>query len=268
VVRDAQQDMGELVADGIYGPATRTRGKALLGRTFPARPSEPKPAPSPKPKAPKPSPAPAPAPAPAPPLKAEPVVLQEPDRVRLERGASYRATLALSGMQSLATNEQVAEVLQESVGPWRDLRVTGSGAARRATGTYAGSTREVARPNEVTEIVRVAAPKPAPQPSAPQPSAPQPSSSPRPSTPKPSAPKPSPAPSQRAPKAAAQSLYDYVSAAIKAGRGATLGTKSSPNAVVRDAQQDMGELVADGIYGPATRTRGKALLGRTFPARQ
>jgi len=29
--------MGDLVADGIYGPATRARGLELIGKTFPAR---------------------------------------------------------------------------------------------------------------------------------------------------------------------------------------------------------------------------------------
>jgi hypothetical protein len=72
----------------------------------------------------------------------------------------------------------------------------------------------------------------------------------------------------RGARAAAQALYDYVTAAIRSGRGATLGDKSGPNAFVRDAQRDMGRLTTDGIYGPKTRARGKELLGREFPARE
>ena len=274
IVADAERDMG-VVPDngvyGIYGPKVRARGKELLGKTFPARPSEPaKPTkPDAQPQKPKP-----PASS-STPLKSDPVVLQEADRVRLERGASYRATIVLSGMETLASNEQVAERLQSLVGPWKPLSVTGSGGVRRATGTYAGNTRTVERPGNVTEFERVAAPqKPAqPAPAPPRP-APSPAPAPRPpivpgsqntGTPAPSPPSP-----VRSPVAAAQALYDYASAAIKAGRGSSLGTKGKPNAVVADAERDMG-IVPDngvyGIYGPKIRARGKELLGKTFPAR-
>lgn len=90
-------------------------------------------------------------------------------------------------------------------------------------------------------------------------------SSPAPSSPAPGL--PSSPEATRSPVAAAQALFDYVSAAISAGRSASLGSKGSPNAIVRDAQADMGDVAIDGIYGTATRTRGKQLLGKTFPAR-
>lgn len=71
----------------------------------------------------------------------------------------------------------------------------------------------------------------------------------------------------RTPQQAARELYSYARAAIAKKQGSLLGTKGRPNPFVRDAQSDMG-LKPDGIYGPATRARGNALLGRKdFPAR-
>ena len=188
IVRDAQADMDNIDVDGVYGPATRARGKALLGKSFPARPSSSS------------APAPAPKPAPADPvLSAEPVRLEEPP---------------------------------------------------------APAPKPKPKP-----------PAPAPAPPAPKPPKPKPAPAPQPTPPpKPKA-KPRAPATKRSPQAAAEALLEYVTAAIAAGRAATLGNKSSPNAIVRDAQADMGELVADGIYGPASRARGKALLGKPFPAR-
>lgn len=73
---------------------------------------------------------------------------------------------------------------------------------------------------------------------------------------------------QRAPEQAARELYDYASAALKAKKGSQLGTKGRPSAVVQSAQRDMGQITADGIYGPSTRARGKQLTGVTFPERK
>lgn len=78
------------------------------------------------------------------------------------------------------------------------------------------------------------------------------------------APKP---PAKRAPIQAARELLEYVSSVIKSGQGATLGSKTAPNPAVKAAQLDMGISPADGIYGPATRNKGKALTGKDFPAR-
>lgn len=72
----------------------------------------------------------------------------------------------------------------------------------------------------------------------------------------------------RSPREAAQDLFEYAKRAPRVkGRGAWFGTKLKPNATVAQAQRDMGELTDDGIYGPKTRRRGRALLGRVFPAR-
>lgn len=71
----------------------------------------------------------------------------------------------------------------------------------------------------------------------------------------------------RSPQQAARELLSYARKAIAARNGAALGTKGRPNAFVRAAQLDMGQVKADGIYGTATRARGKALLHKDFPAR-
>lgn len=84
------------------------------------------------------------------------------------------------------------------------------------------------------------------------------------STPSPTAAKPA---AKRTPITAAKDLLSYVSSAIASGAAATLGTKASPNPIVKAAQIDMSITPADGIYGPATRNRGKALTGLAFPAR-
>jgi hypothetical protein len=192
IVRDAQADMDNIDVDGVYGPATRTRGKELLGKTFPPRPSSSSSSSTPA------------TTATAPVLNAEPVRLEEPP---------------------------------------------------------APAPPAAAKPKPKAKPP-ASSPRPAP---APQP-APPPAAAAKPKAKAPAS-SPQPAAATRSPQDAAQALFDYVTAAIAAGRARTLGNKSEPNAIVRDAQADMGELVADGIYGPASRARGKALLGRNFPAR-
>jgi hypothetical protein len=44
-----------------------------------------------------------------------------------------------------------------------------------------------------------------------------------------------------------------------------LGSKKKPNANVREAQRDMKQLTADGIYGPKTRARVHTLTGKNPP---
>lgn len=75
------------------------------------------------------------------------------------------------------------------------------------------------------------------------------------------------APAMRKATQAAQDLYTYATALIRAGHGERLGSKASPDETVRSAQRDMKGLVIDGIYGPKTMSRGKELLGREFPSR-
>jgi hypothetical protein len=76
------------------------------------------------------------------------------------------------------------------------------------------------------------------------------------------APRPAPArPAGRSAQAAASDLLAYFNA------GRPLGTGNAPSAFVQAAQRDMGGIAADGIYGPQTRSRGQALIGKTFPPR-
>lgn len=70
---------------------------------------------------------------------------------------------------------------------------------------------------------------------------------------------------QADPVAAANELAAYVRA--NKGKGVALGVKGRPNDTVRALQLQMGEVEADGIYGPATRERGRVLTGRAMPSR-
>lgn len=67
-------------------------------------------------------------------------------------------------------------------------------------------------------------------------------------------------------KVAAAELYKYVTQTNTRAR--TWGNKRQRNAVILELQKRMGQITADGIYGPNTRARGKALIGKTFPARR
>lgn len=67
-------------------------------------------------------------------------------------------------------------------------------------------------------------------------------------------------------KVAAAELYKYVTQTNTRPR--TWGTKNKRNAVIMELQKRMGRLTADGIYGPKTRYRGRALIGKTFPVRR
>jgi hypothetical protein len=120
--------------------------------------------------------------------------------------------------------------------------------------------RTPAKPPAPTAPARASAPA-APAPSAPSSARAKPKA-------KPPAPPAPAAPSSRTPEQAASALYSYAKAALAAGKGAQLGIKGAPSSTVHDAQRDMGGLVADGIYGPATRERGHALINKTFPARK
>jgi hypothetical protein len=74
-------------------------------------------------------------------------------------------------------------------------------------------------------------------------------------------------PAKRSANQAALDLLAYVTPILAAKRGAELGVKGAPNGVVKAAQLDMGDVPADGIYGPRTRAKGTALSGKKFPPR-
>ena len=190
-VQHAQKTMGGgIKADGIYGPATRARAKAL-GVSLPARPSSSAPAPAPKvtigpARITKPKPKAAPKPAKPKPPKASSA---PPPRPPAPAPASTRA----ARLEDVKPDKGRPPRFESATRPARSL----------------------------------------------------------------------PAPSARAPKQAALELLEYT----KRSRPAQWGTKAAPNPIVRAAQKDMGSITADGIYGPSTRSRAKA-LGVTLPPRQ
>lgn len=60
-------------------------------------------------------------------------------------------------------------------------------------------------------------------------------------------------PAKRTGKQAASDLKDYLD------QGGNAGSRNNRSTFVRSAQTDMGGLTADGIYGPKTRARARAL---------
>jgi hypothetical protein len=80
-----------------------------------------------------------------------------------------------------------------------------------------------------------------------------------PATPAPQAPKVA---IRYSPEQAAEALYLLVT-----HPPVDWGSKKLPNSLIEAAQHDMGELVADGVYGPKTQARGTKLTGHKFPAR-
>jgi hypothetical protein len=203
---------------------------------------------------PPPSRLPAPAPSPAPGART----------VTLTPGTTYRALLQLGPATSWAGNDLVVERLQAIAGPFANAKATGSGTDRVATGRYTGKARTINLPPEVLTLAAIDAKRDA-APAPPRDAAPPPPAA----VNVPPVPERAPAPSAsgRTPIRAAQELHDYARKAIANRQGALLGTKTRPNAFVRGAQLDMGVTPADGIYGPATRTRGQQLLRKSFPAR-
>ena len=249
-VRAMQTLMRSIVADGIYGPKTRARGKELLGREFPPREGKAPPPPPPPPKD-----------KDKPEHKREPEQKREPEhkpesrRYTLRKGARYRATLRLDGMARAATNDQVAAKIASDAdaGPWSHLSVKGEGADRVATGIYMGATREVKIPREVVRFDQLPDEPPRDDKREPE---------------RKREPEHKPAqPAKRAAETAARELWAHASKLLAEGHGAQLGTKGAPSAFVKAAQLDMGLAGADGIYGPATRAKGKQLTGLFFPAR-
>jgi hypothetical protein len=166
--------------------------------------------------------------------------------VELMPGVRYRATLELTGIKALANNAMVAEELQKGGPHFSDLAVLGRDTKRTATGVYICPRKRWTLPPEIVKLERqIVKPDEKPEPK----------------------PDDKPAPAGRTPSKAAEALYSYVTARIRSGQAATLGDKSQPNEVVRDAQRDMRKIATDGIYGPKTMARGKELLGKPFPPR-
>ncbi len=235
----------ELKADGLWGPLTRSAAAATLGvaeDTLPAYAAKfapkvaPAPAPAPTPKKPEPAPAPAP-------------VAKKPDEKPPVATKSKLETLASSAVNTVRGLIVKDKTPPTSVVPAVKLfQAELSDSAVKADGLWGPKTRAAA-----ARVLRVAestlpeyaakfGPKPAKAEVLPAPKA------------------------TRTPVQAASDLYNYVTKINTAA--STWGTKTRPNDTIKRAQADMGQLVADGIYGPGTRARGKALLGKAFPERK
>ena len=68
----------------------------------------------------------------------------------VEKGKRYRATITLGLLQSVASNEMVADKLIEA--GFTDVSVTGSGRTRIATGLWTKDTVSGAIPSEISDI--------------------------------------------------------------------------------------------------------------------
>ncbi|WKZ60800.1 MAG: hypothetical protein QY309_04800 [Cyclobacteriaceae bacterium] len=72
----------------------------------------------------------------------------------LEKNTAYKAALKLSWIESIASNEIVAKEFIK-IG-FTNVRVTGSGQNREASGTWTGATQEVNTiPKQVTNIRKI-----------------------------------------------------------------------------------------------------------------
>ena len=72
----------------------------------------------------------------------------------VEKGKRYKATITLGLLQSVASNEMVADKLREA--GFADVSVTGSGRTRTATGLWACETISGTIPNEISDIALMA----------------------------------------------------------------------------------------------------------------
>jgi hypothetical protein len=134
---------------------------------------------------------------------------------------------------------------------------------------FAASKAEAAQPHPGPRPRPRPGPHPSPRPSPHPHPGPHPGPHPAPHP----GPHPTPHPSGRTAKQAAQDLYEYALARVKANDRASLGTPAHRNELVHKAQVDMGgtKLSAalargeGGIYGELTRERGKQLIGKVFP---
>jgi hypothetical protein len=280
VVKQAQADMGTLTADGIYGAKTRARAHAL-GVELPAIASKPKAAAS---------------------LVLAPV--DKAGRASVDAAKDLAAHIASGGSKGTKGKPNATvRAAQADMGGLTADGIYGAKTRARAAALGVTIVEPPTKPGTppAPSAAPMAAPAPPPKPrvtSAAPPPAPTPASS-RGYTPEQAArslgeylaqggsrksayvkdrqadmgglkPDGVYGPSTRAraaalgvvlprtPKEAASELGTYLRG------GGSKGSKGAPSAAVKQAQTDMGGLAADGLYGPATRARGKA-LGVTLP---
>jgi hypothetical protein len=263
-IRDAQRDMGGLTADGIYGPLTAARGGKLISKVFPMRPAKKKGKPAQSAATTIPSNTvqivqsgtssptsqtfPLTPPADQPALRAEVSPQMATNSPETEPAPARTAKQAAQTLYDFATAQfraGKAGELGSKARPsdtvaacQRDMRLIASdgiyGAQTRARGKeLLGREFPTATRTAVTKIPSAAAP-PAPNVAIPV-----------------------------TPQEAATYLFKFL-----ALETADMGSAAKPSEIVRGAQRDMLNLKADGIYGPATAKRGKALIGKTFPTRR
>ena len=72
----------------------------------------------------------------------------------VQKGKRYQATIELGLIQSVASNEMVADEFRK-VG-FTDVSVTGSGGTRHATGLWPHDDASAEIPSEVAEITMIA----------------------------------------------------------------------------------------------------------------
>ena len=75
-------------------------------------------------------------------------------RFTVEKGKRYRARINLGLLQSLASNDMVAEKLRDA--GFTDVVVTGSGSARTAEGVWPRDSAAADIPDEVSDISVIA----------------------------------------------------------------------------------------------------------------
>ena len=68
----------------------------------------------------------------------------------LESNTRYKASLKLSFIESIASNEILAKKLTDL--GFSEVVITGTGAQRSATGLWTGTTMEVAIPHQVKTV--------------------------------------------------------------------------------------------------------------------
>jgi len=72
----------------------------------------------------------------------------------VEKGKRYRATITLGLLQSMASNQMVAQKLTEA--GFTEVNVTGSGSTRTATALWEKDTASGAIPSEISNITQLA----------------------------------------------------------------------------------------------------------------
>lgn len=69
---------------------------------------------------------------------------------QLKNGCSYQATISLSGMDLIATNKRITDMLTRA--GFANVEVVGSGKTRLARGMWPSRDMEVEMPKQVTEV--------------------------------------------------------------------------------------------------------------------